>query len=157
MSTFSLFPTSLEGVMRIVPEAFEDHRGEFRCLFDEKQLNLKIKEEDVHTGRKGVLRGLDGDREKTKIVSCIKGSIYFVVAGPDKKWEAFTLSERNRNSILVPPNYASGGLVLEDDTIMHYSMTETFDPSTHFRVKWNDPAFAIFWPIKDPILSEKDA
>ena len=35
-------------------------------------------------------------------------------------------------------------------------MSDFYAPELAGGVRWNDPAFAIRWPIAEPILSEKD-
>lgn len=91
------------------------------------------------------------------------GRIYFVVADMRKdsrqylKWESFVLTSTNRHQVLVPPGFANGHLVLSDECIFHYKMSEYYDPSKEIGVKWNDPKLNIYWPVKDPKLSVKDS
>lgn len=175
-----IFKTTLEGVLRIQPEAFEDFRGEYVETFNEKTYmgeiakNLKgtrynkqarlihFVEDDISTGSRGVLKGIHGDTKTWKLVQCLFGKFYLVVLNYDKsskdygKWEAFTLSDKNRMQILVPPLYGNGHLVLSEFDMYHYKQSEYYDPKSQFTVRWNDPRFEIWWPIKHPIASLRD-
>jgi dTDP-4-dehydrorhamnose 3,5-epimerase len=37
-----------------------------------------------------------------------------------------------------------------------YQISEYYAPAHGRGVRWNDPAFAIHWPLAAPILSERD-
>ena len=109
-----------------------------------------------------VLRGIHGDRETWKLISCLEGKFYLVVVNNDenspqyKQWESFTLSEQNRIQILVPPNFGNGHLVISERTIFHYKQNTYYDPKGQFTIRWNDPEYNIWWPIRNPILSQRD-
>jgi dTDP-4-dehydrorhamnose 3,5-epimerase len=38
-----------------------------------------------------------------------------------------------------------------------YKCTDFYDRSDEIGLRWNDPAVGIAWPIRDPLLSDKDA
>ena len=108
--------TKLSGVKLIIPDRFEDHRGSYMELYDSEKFNsnpklqtIEFVQDDISISRKNVLRGLHGDFQTTKLVTVLKGSAYALVADnrPDsptyRSWQAFTLSEQNRNQLLLPP------------------------------------------------------
>ena len=66
------------------------------------------------------------------------------------------LSDVNRLQILVPPKYGNAHLILSDKAIFHYKQSTHYNPAKQFTYKWNDPKFNIWWPIKNPILSQRD-
>ena len=66
------------------------------------------------------------------------------------RWQGFTLSDRNRLQVLVPPRFGNGHLVLTDQAIFSYKQTTDYDRASQFTVVWNDPRFQIFWPIRIP-------
>ena len=159
--------TQLEGVLMIKPEVFEDFRGQYietynEELYGQQGINVKFIQDDISVSSKHVLRGLHGDEKTWKLVSCLYGTFYFVVANCDKnspnfgKWQSFTLSDKNRMQVLVPPKYANGHLVLSKSAIFSYKQSENYDRASQFSCKWNDPALNIWWPIKNPILSQRD-
>jgi dTDP-4-dehydrorhamnose 3,5-epimerase len=160
--------TELNDVILIKPSIFEDHRGMYVETFNEddyKQNNINIKfvRDDVSTSSKNVLRGLHYDNKTWKLIHCMYGKIFFVVADMRKdsdqylKWQSFILTSDNRHQVLVPPGFANGHYVLSDHCIFHYKMSEYYDPENEKGVKWNDPKLGIFWPADHPMLSEKDS
>jgi len=160
--------TELNDVILIKPSIFEDHRGMYVETFNEvdyKQNNINIKfvRDDVSTSSKNVLRGLHYDNKTWKLIHCMYGKIFFVVADMRKdsdqylKWQSFILTSDNRHQVLVPPGFANGHFILSDHCIFHYKMSEYYDPENEKGVKWNDPKLGIFWPADHPILSEKDS
>ncbi len=159
--------TKLDGVLLVKPEIFDDFRGTYtetynRKLYEEHGIMVDFVQDDYSTSSKSVLRGLHGDSETYKLISCMRGSFYFVVLNYDIKspqfgqWQAFTLSERNRYQVLVPPKFANGHLALTDDIIFHYKQSAYYDPKGQFSVKFDDPRFQMWWPNKNPILSQRD-
>ena len=159
--------TSLEGVLLIKPVAFEDHRGEYVELYNEELYRRNgvmadFVQDDISVSSKNVLRGIHGDDHTWKLISCLRGKFYFVVVNCDAsspqfgKWQAFTLSDRNRWQVLVPPMFGNGHLALTDRIIFHYKQSSYYDPRGQFSYRWDDTRFNIWWPVKQPILSRRD-
>ena len=159
--------TDLKGVLQIKPDVFEDFRGEYietynEAAYKENGIDVKFIQDDISVSTRNVLRGIHGDNETWKLISCLHGRFYFVVVNCDKqsaefgKWRSFVLSDKNRLQILVPPGYGNAHLVLSDTTIFHYKQTTYYDRAKQFTYKWDDPKFNIWWPIKNPILSQRD-
>ena len=161
--------TNLKGVLSIQPSTnFEDFRGHYVEIYNEKLfkdagITHKFIQDDISTSNRGVLRGIHGDDRTWKLISCLYGAFYFVVVNNDpesneyKKYQTFTLSDTNRNQILVPPKFGNGHLVLTESAIFHYKQTTIYDRSSQFTIKWNDPEYGIWWPIDNPILSQRDS
>ena len=160
--------TALDGVLVIKPLTnFEDYRGSYVELYNEeiyKKAGIKqdFIQDDISTSRKHVLRGLHGDQKTWKLVSCLKGTFYLIVANNDPKskqyrqWIHLTLSDVNRLQVLIPPKFGNGHLVMSDEAIFHYKQTTYYDRDGQFTLLWNDPAFKFWWPVSDPILSPRD-
>ena len=159
--------TNLEGVLKITLDAFEDHRGYYietynEDLYKKNGISVKFIQDDISVSNKNVLRGIHGDQETWKLISCLGGKFYLVVINNDensiqyKQWEAFTLSESNRIQILVPPKFGNGHLVLSERAIFHYKQNTYYNPNGQFTILWNDPEYNIKWPSSNPILSKRD-
>ena len=159
--------TELEGVLKIKPYVFKDFRGEYVETYNEAEyiengIDVKFIQDDISVSTKNVLRGIHGDATTWKLISCHYGKFYLVVVNCDTestdfgKWESFVLSDKNRMQVLVPPKYGNGHLVLSDMTIFHYKQNTYYDRSGQFTYRWNDERFNIFWPVKSPILSQRD-
>jgi len=159
--------TKLDGVLQIQLDVFEDHRGTYietynENLYRQHGIDLKFVQDDISVSYKSVLRGIHGDMVTWKLISCLYGRFYFVVVNCNEEslqfgqWLSFTLSDQNHTQILVPPKYGNAHLVLSDKTIFHYKQNTYYKPDLQVTYKWDDPLFNIWWPIKNPILSERD-
>ena len=159
--------TNLKGVLQIELDVFEDFRGEYvemynEALYKENGIDVKFIQDDISVSSRNVLRGIHGDNETWKLISCLHGKFYLVVVNADKesadfgKWQSFVLSEKNRQQVLVPPKHGNAHLVLSETTIFHYKQSSYYDRSKQFTYKWDYPKFNIFWPISNPILSQRD-
>ena len=131
--------TKLENVFLIKPEVFEDFRGEYvetynEKLYHEANIDIHFVQDDISISSKHVLRGLYGDRETWKLVSCHYGKFYLVVVNCDEdsdsfgQWQSFTLSDKNRLQVLIPPKHGNGHVVLSDIAIFHYKQSTYYNP-----------------------------
>jgi dTDP-4-dehydrorhamnose 3,5-epimerase len=142
--------TKLNGVLLITPPVIaEDFRGTNTETYhyDEYHkagIKTNFILDSVSTSRHKVLRGIHGDNRTTKLITCLHGCIYFVVVNRDpnssqfNQWQSFTLSDKNRLQVLVPPNFGNGHLVMSKSCVFSYKLNASF-------------------LINDPILSERDA
>ncbi|MDP8245331.1 MAG: dTDP-4-dehydrorhamnose 3,5-epimerase family protein [Candidatus Hinthialibacter antarcticus] len=160
--------TSLDGVMLIEPPTnFEDFRGEYveiynEELFHQAGIDIEFKQDDISISSKHVLRGMHGDQNTWKLVSCLQGKFYLVVVNWDetspqyRQWESFTLSDKNRLQVLIPPKFGNGHLVLSESAMFHYKQSSYYDRAGQFTILWNDPKLDLWWPIQNPIVSRRD-
>ena len=170
MNTYSnwlIIDTNLKGVKKIVPSRFEDHRGSYTEIFNKEfmlknNLSFDFVQDDISFSSKNVLRGIHGDQNTTKLVSCLFGSFQLIVVNNDpnsnqfRHWESFELSFENRLQILIPPKFGNGHLVLSEFAIFHYKQNTQYDRKSQFTIKWNDPYFKFLWKNNNPILSDRD-
>ena len=76
-----------------------------------------------------------------------------------KKWGSIVLSDDNKKMILIPPTYGNGHCVISDHAVFMYKWSyegKYPDVEDQFSISWNDPTFNIDWPVKNPILSQRD-
>lgn len=168
MSQLIVKKTELDGVLLIEPSThFEDFRGEYveiynKDLFHKAGITTEFLQDDISVSSQNVLRGLHGDQETTKLVSCLYGKFYLVVVNNDptspqyRKWTSFTLSDVGRQSVLIPPKFGNGHLVMSDWAMFHYKQNSYYNRAGQFTLIWNDPDLGLWWPVKNPIVSRRD-
>jgi len=159
--------TNLEGVLLVKLDAFEDHRGWYVEIFNEKLyrehgISAKFIQDDISVSSRHVLRGIHGDNETWKLISCLYGRFYLVVVNWDeasqqyRQWESFVLSDQNRFQVLVPPKFGNGHLVMSEQAIFHYKQSTYYNRGAQFTIKWNDRGLNIWWPVGNPVVSRRD-
>jgi dTDP-4-dehydrorhamnose 3,5-epimerase len=160
--------TKQKGVLLVTPPTvFEDFRGSYvetynEALYKEAGITVKFVQDDISVSARNVLRGIHGDGETWKLISCLFGKFYLVVVNWDnssseyKSWQSFVLSDQNRLQVLVPPKFGNGHLVLSDQAIFQYKQNTYYNRAGQFTLLWNDPDLKIWWPEKNPILSQRD-
>ena len=161
--------TKLNGVLLINPhDTFSDFRGTYTEIYNEKIYNDagitdKFIQDDYSLSRKHVLRGIHGDDQTAKLITCLQGEIHVVVVNNDEtspqfhQWQSFRLSESNKLQVYIPAKFGNSFVTLSDTSIFYYKQTTYYDRSRQFTLKWNDPDLKIEWPVDDPILSERDS
>lgn len=157
----------MEEIKLIENSHFSDFRGDLWTIWNESDFEPKLKfnHDKVSKSKKNVLRGLHGDKKSWKLITCLYGEIFLSVVDFRKnsdfflKNKSFVLSSENKNSILIPPMFANGHLVLSEECVFHYKWSydgEYPDVNEQFSLRWDDPKLNIKWPISNPILSERD-
>jgi dTDP-4-dehydrorhamnose 3,5-epimerase len=164
-------PTPLNGAFTIEFEKRSDERGFFGRAFCEKEFSvvgLSSKFVQINNAlslQKGTLRGMHyqlPESAETKIVRCIRGSLYDVIIDLRPHSPTFcdyfaeVLSEENRLMMYVPKGFAHGLITLEDNTEVFYLSDEFYSPSNERGLRFDDPRFQINWPLQPSVVSEKD-
>ena len=159
-----------QGVKILEPECSIDARGFFLESFQKQRYaEVGITEEfvqDNHSrSEKNVLRGLHFTRRKpqSQLVTVIRGKIFDVVVDIRKnsktygQWYGAELSEEGPRQIYMAHGFAHGFCVLSEFADLHYKVSEKYDPNNEGGIVWNDRKINIDWPLKDPIVSARDA
>ena len=145
-------------------KSFKDKRGHFKELIKEKQIKKKLLFTVMSYSKKNVIRGLhiQTKRSQGKFISVLKGKIYDVALDLRKNSKTFgkvftsILSEKNSQSIYIPPGFAHGFCTLSHDVVLHYKCSNYRHKISETGILWNDKDIGIKWPIKKPIISSKD-
>lgn len=58
--------------------------------------------------------------------------------------------------LYIPEGCATGYQTLVDDTEIYYHTTEFYHPESATGVRYDDPAFAIDWPLEITAISDND-
>ena len=163
--------TILEGCFVIQPKVIQDKRGYFLESFNQAVFKEGLKR-DIHFvqdnesySSKGVLRGLHyqiGDYAQAKLVRVIKGKILDVVVDLRQEsetfmqWFSIVLTKENRKSIHIAPGCANAFLTLEDNSLIHYYCSKSYNPDSERGIRYDDPSFNFQWPVKPEVISDKD-
>lgn len=161
--------TKLPGVLLIEPQVFSDSRGFFFECFNaaryaEYGMQLDFVQDNFSHSAKNVLRGLHYQLPHTqgKLVWVTRGRVFDVAVDIRQgspsfgQWVSVELDAEKPQQLYIPPGFAHGFCSLTDDVNFYYKCTDYYHPAAEKGVLWNDPLLNIPWPIKEPILSEKD-
>ena len=114
---------------------------------------------------RGTLRGmhfLSPEADEWKAVLCLQGSVQDVVVDAREGSETFLdhisiiLDSSSNDGLLIPPGCAHGFLTLEQDTILLYMMSASYNPDLEIGFRWDDPKLGIDWRLEPKMISEKD-
>jgi dTDP-4-dehydrorhamnose 3,5-epimerase len=160
----------LNGALILKPEIYSDKRGHFLEVFRQTELSeVGINKNFVQANRsfsqKNVIRGLhfQNPDSQGKLIQVLTGKIFEVIVDLRKSsstfmsWEAIILDSSNYESIFVPEGCAHGFAVLSDGSDILYSCTDYYHPANEKGIRFDDPDLNIPWPIKSPIVSDKDS
>ena len=165
-----IIDTTLPGVRLIEPQVFKDARGSFQESFSARRyraeagIRLDFVQDNLSRSSRGVLRGLHFQRNRPqgKLIQVLEGTIYDVTVDIDARSATFgqhvalELSADDHRQLWIPPGYAHGFCVLSDTALFQYKCTDYYDPADEAGIAWDCPDLAILWPIRTPILSDKD-
>lgn len=167
------FTTRLEGVIRVVPRRFGDHRGFFAQTYTRRDYAAAgidgdfVQDNHSLSAQVGTVRGLHFQAPPSgqgKLVRCGRGAIFDVAVDIRKgsptfgQWVGFELSAENGAQLYVPPGFAHGFMTLLPDSEIVYKCTDYYAPETEGAVRWDDPAIGIDWPLQgEAVLSAKDS
>ncbi len=159
----------LDDIAVVKPEVFQDDRGFFTEFYRSDQFReLGLPDNFVQGNHsrssKGVLRGLhfQWDPPMGKLMRVTFGSAFLVAVDIRKgsphlgKWFGMEISAENKLEIWAPAGFARGFCVLTDFAEIQYLTTGVYSNKAESGIRWNDPEIGIVWPIKQPILSNKD-
>ncbi len=168
---FEFIRLDIPDVVLIIPQYFPDDRGFFmetckKSEFEKFGIAGEWVQDNHSRSKKGVIRGLHYQKEpmaQGKLVRVARGMVFDVAVDIRKgsptfgKWVGVILSDENKYMLWIPPGFAHGVAILEDDTELLYKVSGgEYSPEHDRNIRWNDPDIGIIWPIREPILSEKD-
>lgn len=163
--------TALPGVVIIEPKVWGDDRGFFmetyhaRKLLDASGIDEPFVQDNQSGSVRGVLRGLhfQEPNPQGKLLRAGSGVIWDVAVDIRRgsphfgKWIGVELSAENKRQLWIPAGFAHGFCVVSDWADLLYKCTALYEARHDRGIVWNDPDLAIQWPVRDPLLSAKDA
>lgn len=166
----NVIATDIDGVLIIEPQVFQDRRGYFLETYHDNRfkaagLSFAFVQDNLSFSVKGTLRGMhfQVSHPQAKLVQAITGEIFDVAVDirPESstfgRWVGVHLSEHNKRQVLLSPGFAHGFCVLSESAYIAYKCSEHYIPDDENGVLWSDPTMGINWPVKDPIISNKDS
>jgi len=166
----NIIETPLPGVVEIVPDVYTDKRGFFmetyqQLRYKDRGIGCTFVQDNLSFSVRGTLRGLHYQypRSQAKLVQVLEGEAFDVVVDIRRgsphfgQWAGALLSDQNRRQLYVPEGFAHGFCVLSDRALVHYKCSDFYAPECEGGILWSDPDLNIDWPLKTPVLSEKDS
>jgi dTDP-4-dehydrorhamnose 3,5-epimerase len=165
-------PLDIAGATLVKLDRKPDDRGFFARSFCTEEFaanglpTAAVQASISYNIRRGTVRGMHFQwppSQEGKLVRCVRGQIWDVLLDirPGSltylQHQAVTLDEDNRDAVFIPPGIAHGFQTLADNTEVLYQMTDYFDPPLQSGFRWNDPSFAIPWPLAVSSISQRDA
>lgn len=162
-------PLELPDVLLLEIDVFRDDRGYFQEIWNPARADIPGMKKDfvqdnIAFSHHRVLRGLHYQQphEQAKLIVVLAGTIFDVAVDVRRdsatfgRWVATELVAGSGQALYIPEGFAHGYQVLSASAHVVYKCTEVYHPDAEHTLAWNDPAIGIKWPLKDPILSEKD-
>jgi dTDP-4-dehydrorhamnose 3,5-epimerase len=160
----------LAGLKLVQLKLFGDSRGFFVERFNQEKfaaagLPTDFVQDNHSRSAPGILRGLHYQHgpSQGKLVGVIRGRILDVAVDirPDSptfgQYDAVELSCENATLLFVPEGFAHGFCVLGDEPAdVFYKVTGRYNAAGEGGIRYDDPALGINWPVKNPIISERD-
>ena len=162
---------NFEDLKIISRENYSDQRGEFFKIFnfdDLKEFGWVDQVKQINfsqTFKKGTVRGMHmqfSTYAEYKLVTCIKGCIFDVAVDLRKESKTFLkffsvqLDQFNKLSLMIPPGFAHGFQVLNDDSQIIYTHSKEYSKEFEGGINALDPNINIQWPLPVIGLSDRD-
>jgi len=169
--SFTFTPCKIEGLYEILPNVYNDRRGNFFESYSERDfydagITVRFVQDNQSRSCKGTLRGLHYQKQNPqgKLIRVVEGEVFDVAVdmrcgSPTQgKWNGLILNSEKKNQLYIPPGFAHGILALTSQAILAYKCTNFYHHEDEGGIIWNDPTIGIQWPDigMEYILSEKD-
>lgn len=157
-------------VILVEPRVLGDDRGFFMEVYKQSDFSeFGIVDQFVQSNHSKsaawVVRGLHFQKKpsgQAKLIRVVAGSIFDVAVDIRKnsptygKYVSALLSVENKAILYIPAGFAHGFCTLEKDTEVTYECSNEYSLECDRGIIWNDKDINIQWPVKEPILSDKD-
>lgn len=161
----------LEGLKLVELKVYQDPRGYFverfkASKFKELGLTENFVQDNHSFSIPKVLRGVHYqiNPPQGKLVGCMRGRIWDVAVDLRKNSPTYgksfgvELSDQNGRLLWVPAGFGHGFCVLGNEPAdVMYKVNAEYSATGDRGLAWNDKDLNIQWPLRDPIVSEKDA
>lgn len=162
-------PSEIPDVRVIVPDVYADERGFFQETYNRDRykalgVDTVFVQDNWSRSARGVVRGMHYQlaQGQDKLVWVVQGEIFDVAVDVRRGSPTFGryvtahLSEQNHHQMYIPAGFAHGFCVLSETVDFLYKCSRFYSPSDERGILWNDPALNIPWPVRNPVVSERD-
>ena len=160
--------TNIEGLFIIERPIFEDERGFFREVFRLNDLEevigfkFNIVQSNHALSKPNVIRALHAENWN-KLVYPVNGKMFSAVVDirPDSdtflKVETFNFDSDFKKALFISKGLANSICVNGEKEVDYiYYVDSYYDGSDTKAIAWDDPDLNITWPVKNPIISQRD-
>ena len=162
--------SKISGVLTMKMNKHVDERGFFARNFCAQTLENYKAFSNVSQGNlsfnlnKGTIRGFHyqiGGKEEAKTVTVLNGAVHYKIIDLRKnsptylQHESFDLFALDI-VIQVPKGCAPAFQTLEDNTLLHYYMSNPYDKDLEKGIRYSDPYFDLKWPLEPTVISLRD-
>jgi dTDP-4-dehydrorhamnose 3,5-epimerase len=167
----NFFSTTLNDAWLIDLDRNNDSRGYFARAFCAREFSARgletsfVQHSLSYSRQRGTLRGMHFQTPphgEVKVVRCVRGAIFDVIVdirpqSPSyRRWQGFELTAENQRQLYIPAGFAHGFQTLTDDVEVHYLISAFYEPTAASGFRYDDPAFAISWPLPVSVISDRD-
>lgn len=162
---------AVKGAFEFTPTAFPDERGLFVSPFQEPAFkeavgtSFTVAQTNHSRSQRGVIRGVHYTAApgQSKYVYCPKGRALDIVVDLRVGSPTFgvhdivEVDQDSFRAVYFPVGLGHAFVALENDTVMSYMVSSSYDPARELAVHPLDPVLDIQWPTDcEPIISERD-
>jgi dTDP-4-dehydrorhamnose 3,5-epimerase len=165
-----IFEVPIKDIKLVQLDIHRDPRGFFVERFNKKSfadlgLPTEFCQDNFSYSLPNVIRGLhyQNNPSQAKLVGCVRGRIWDVAVdirvGSPTFGQHFgiELSGENGKLLYIPAGFAHGFCVLGDEPAdVAYKVDNHYSKEGDGGIAFNDAELAIDWPVKNPIVSDKD-
>ncbi len=163
-----LQPLDIAGAYLLENFVATDHRGTFvktfhADIFAAHGLDTQFQEGYHSVSGPNVLRGMHFQlppHDHAKLVYAVAGRILDVILDLRADSPTYGKSlgiqlDSFRQSVYIPRGCAHGFAALDAHNIVMYLVSSVYTPEADAGIRWD--SFGFDWPVKNPVLSDRDA
>ncbi len=168
MDISNIKTTAISGLLVLERPTSDDERGFFREVFHLNELEEAIGHEfkpiqwNHSHSKPGVLRGIHAENWN-KLIYPVRGELFAAVSDirPDSptfaKTEIFRFNDSNKYALFISKGLANSFCITGSLSADYLYLVDAYYDGTDTRaIAWDDPDLNIKWPVKNPVLSERD-
>jgi len=165
----NIIRTKMPGVFLLFPTVFDDADGFEMESWSKRNLLMAglnidfVQEHFITCAKAGKIYGISfqkGEHAQNRLLHVVRGKVKVIAidfrkdSPTYKKWSAYTLSDFNKQQVLLPRGVGYGFVTLEENTALLEKVDQYDAPMEVTKVRWDDPDMGIEWGVEDPIIAD---